>query len=126
MIPVEARHLVVGRLRKPHGLKGACALFPLTDEPAEVFAAGREDRVRLVGQGKDGAVPLESMRFAEAPHDQVALRPRSLQHYAWLLATPADLRSAATVALAVAPRASQSCAFAASTTTFFAPSCLGS
>lgn len=37
----SARHLVVGRLRKPHGLKGDCAIFPLTDDPATVFAVGR-------------------------------------------------------------------------------------
>lgn len=36
-----ARRLVVGRLRKPHGLKGECAVFPLTDDPAAVFAVGR-------------------------------------------------------------------------------------
>ena len=35
------RHLVVGRLRKPHGLKGDCAVFPLTDDPTTVFAPGR-------------------------------------------------------------------------------------
>ena len=35
----DARHLVVGRLRKPHGLKGDTTLFPLTDDPATVFAA---------------------------------------------------------------------------------------
>jgi len=32
---------VVGRLRKPHGLKGEFAVFPLTDRPAVVFAPGR-------------------------------------------------------------------------------------
>ena len=37
----ETRHLVVGRLRKAHGLKGDCAVFPLTDNPTEVFARGR-------------------------------------------------------------------------------------
>lgn len=37
----QARHLVVGRLRKPHGLKGDVALFPLTDDPATVFGVGR-------------------------------------------------------------------------------------
>lgn len=37
----ETRHLVVGRLRKPHGLKGDCAVFPLTDQPAQAFAAGQ-------------------------------------------------------------------------------------
>jgi 16S rRNA processing protein RimM len=36
-----ARRLVVGRLRKPHGLKGEVAVFPLTDEPDRVFAPGR-------------------------------------------------------------------------------------
>ena len=35
-----ARHLVVGRFRRPHGLKGECTVFPLTDEPARVFAVG--------------------------------------------------------------------------------------
>lgn len=36
----ETRHLVVGRLRKPHGLKGDLAVFPLTDDPDRVFAPG--------------------------------------------------------------------------------------
>ena len=40
MAPAAARHLVVGRLRKPHGLKGDLTLFPLTDDPDAVFAAG--------------------------------------------------------------------------------------
>ena len=51
------RHLVVGRLRKPHGLKGDVALFPLTDAPAAVFAPGRE--VWVVGlDGEPVAGPL--------------------------------------------------------------------
>lgn len=37
----ETRHLVVGRLRKPHGLKGDCAVFPLTDSPDVAFAPGQ-------------------------------------------------------------------------------------
>ena len=36
----ETRHLVVGRLRKPHGLKGDCAVFPLTGDPELAFASG--------------------------------------------------------------------------------------
>src|SRR3954452_20956293 len=35
-------HVLVGRLRKPHGLKGDCNLFPLTDDPAGIFAPGNE------------------------------------------------------------------------------------
>jgi 16S rRNA processing protein RimM len=35
------RHLVVGRFRKPHGLKGEVTVFPLTDSPEQVFVAGR-------------------------------------------------------------------------------------
>lgn len=57
----DDRHLVVGRLRKPHGLKGDVAVFPLTDEPAVVLAPGRS--VWLVGI--DGVVsggPLEIER----------------------------------------------------------------
>jgi 16S rRNA processing protein RimM len=36
------RHVVVGRLRKPHGLKGDCTLFPLTDAADAIFAPGRQ------------------------------------------------------------------------------------
>ena len=36
-----ARHLVVGRFRRPHGLKGECTVFPLTDDPEWIFGAGR-------------------------------------------------------------------------------------
>lgn len=38
----ETRHLVVGRLRKPHGLKGDCAVFPLTGDPELAFAQGND------------------------------------------------------------------------------------
>jgi 16S rRNA processing protein RimM len=57
MLAEEPRHLVVGRLRKPHGLKGDCAVFPLTDEPAEVFAPGRVVWVKNLG-GELVAGPL--------------------------------------------------------------------
>lgn len=53
----DARHIVVGRLRKPHGLKGDCTLFPLTDDPEGVLAAG--ESVWLVGlEGEVVAGPL--------------------------------------------------------------------
>ena len=53
----DPRHLVVGRLRKPHGLKGDVTLFPITDAPEAVFAPGRS--VWLVGlDGATVAGPL--------------------------------------------------------------------
>ena len=55
------RSLVVGRLRKPHGLKGEVAVFPLTDDPESVFVEGRAVRiVDLEGQAVAG--PLEIVR----------------------------------------------------------------
>ncbi len=38
---MEAAYLAVARFRKPHGLKGEALVFPLTDEPDEVFTPGR-------------------------------------------------------------------------------------
>jgi 16S rRNA processing protein RimM len=56
-------HVVVGRLRKPHGLKGDCTLFPLTDDPAAVFAPGREVWVvDLEGDTVAGPLTVERSR----------------------------------------------------------------
>lgn len=55
------RRLVVGRLRKPHGLKGDCAVFPLTSDPVAVFAPGRTVWVTDLG-GTVLAGPLEISR----------------------------------------------------------------
>jgi 16S rRNA processing protein RimM len=44
-------HLVVGLLKKPHGVKGDALVFPVTDEPEAVFAAGRRLTV-LDGDGR--------------------------------------------------------------------------
>lgn len=38
---MEASYLAVAKFRKPHGLKGEALVYPLTDEPDEVFVAGR-------------------------------------------------------------------------------------
>jgi 16S rRNA processing protein RimM len=57
------RHVVVGRLRKPHGLKGDCNLFPLTDNPATIFAPGREIWVvDLAGDTVAGPLTVERSR----------------------------------------------------------------
>jgi 16S rRNA processing protein RimM len=59
----EGRHLVVGRLRKPHGLKGDLTLFPITDDPETVFAPGRSvGLVGLDGQTVAGPVTIERSR----------------------------------------------------------------
>jgi 16S rRNA processing protein RimM len=58
-----ARHVVVGRLRKPHGLKGDCNLFPLTDDPATIFAPGRQIWVvDLAGDTVAGPLTVERSR----------------------------------------------------------------
>ena len=43
-------HLVVGLLKKPHGIQGDALVLPVTDEPDEVFARGK----RLVLLDRDG------------------------------------------------------------------------
>ena len=59
----EARHLVVGRLRKPHGLKGESAVFPLTADPALVFAVGRSVWLKdLAGETVAGPLVIDRSR----------------------------------------------------------------
>jgi 16S rRNA processing protein RimM len=56
------RRLVVGRLRKPHGLKGEFTVFPLTSTPEAVFAPGSTlTRVDLGGEPL-GELVIESGR----------------------------------------------------------------
>jgi len=53
---------VVGRLRKPHGLKGEFTVFPLTSTPEAVFTAGSKlMRVDLGGEPL-GELVVESAR----------------------------------------------------------------
>lgn len=55
--------MLVGRLRKPHGLKGDCTLFPLTDTPETVFTPGREVWVvNLEGDTVAGPLTVERSR----------------------------------------------------------------
>lgn len=62
MTAPDARRLVVGRLRKPHGLKGEFTIFPLTSTPETVFAAGSKLlRVDLGGEPL-GELTIESGR----------------------------------------------------------------
>ena len=58
---MSSRRLVVARLRKPHGLRGEVALFPLTDQPEAALATGRQVWVvDLSGEVVEG--PLEIAR----------------------------------------------------------------
>jgi 16S rRNA processing protein RimM len=72
-----ARFLAVGRLRKPHGLKGEFAVFPLTDDAKAVFAAGR----RLVRLGLNGAVVGEPVEIERSRpfHREWLLKFRGLE-----------------------------------------------
>lgn len=57
------RHMMVGRLRKPHGLKGEITVFPLTDRPADVFTVGRQLWILdIAGQVIGGPLTIERAR----------------------------------------------------------------
>ena len=64
-------HLVVGLLKKPHGVKGDALIYPVTDEPETVFAVGR----RLVVLDKVG----------QATGREVVVARSRAYHRAWLL-----------------------------------------
>jgi 16S rRNA processing protein RimM len=64
-------HLAVGLLKKPHGVKGDALIFPVTDEPEEVFALGR----RLAVLDREGRPTGRELVIARS-------RP---YHRAWLL-----------------------------------------
>lgn len=63
MVAAETRHLLVGRLRKPHGLQGDCAVFPLTDDPELAFAPGQPIWLKdLAGDVVAGPLVIERSR----------------------------------------------------------------
>ena len=60
--------VIVGRLRRSHGLRGELLVEPITDAPAEVFSAGR----RLFAgdaQGEPLPDPLELTVAESRPHN---------------------------------------------------------
>jgi 16S rRNA processing protein RimM len=73
----EPRHLVVGRLRKPHGLKGEFTVFPLTNDPAAVFQAGRTLR-RMDLAGTMVGEPVEVER-SKAYHREWLIKFRGVE-----------------------------------------------
>jgi len=64
-------HLVVGLLKKPHGVKGDALIYPVTDEPETVFAVGR----RLVVMDREGRTTGR----------EVVIERSRAYHRAWLL-----------------------------------------
>lgn len=59
----DSRLLVVARLRKPHGLKGEVAVFPLTDDAEAIFRSGRKfTMVDLAGEAVGEQVTIERSR----------------------------------------------------------------
>ncbi len=55
--------IVVGRVRKPHGLKGELAIFPLTDDPEVVFVAGRTLQLLDLSGEQVGEVEIVQARI---------------------------------------------------------------
>lgn len=89
------RHLVVGRLRKPHGLKGEINVFPLTDDPSIAFEPGRSVWVMNL-EGEEVAGPFEIER-SRGYHREWLMKLRGVDHRdAWqpwrgmLLGAPAE------------------------------------
>jgi 16S rRNA processing protein RimM len=62
MVAVAGDPIVVARVRKPHGLKGELAIYPLTDDPVAVFTAGRTLHVVTLAGEVVGAVRVEAAR----------------------------------------------------------------
>ena len=91
----ESRLLVVARVRKPHGLKGEVAVFPLTDDPQGIFRPGRQfAMVDLAGTQVGEPITIERSRPF---HREWLLKFRGLDDRAalesirdLLLASPAD------------------------------------
>ena len=91
----ESPLLVVARLRKPHGLKGEVAVFPLTDDPKGIFQPGRKfAMVDLAGNQVGQPITIERSRPF---HREWLLKFRGLDDRAGLepirdllLAAPAD------------------------------------
>ncbi|HET9425296.1 MAG TPA: ribosome maturation factor RimM [Gemmatimonadaceae bacterium] len=62
-MPDSPSHVIVGRVRNVHGLKGELVIEPLTDDPDEIFTAGRRVFVGNVrGVIKGDAIEMTAAR----------------------------------------------------------------
>lgn len=64
-------HLVVGLLKKPHGVKGDALIYPVTDEPDAAFGVGK--RLALLDRG------------GKATGRELVIERSRPYHRAWLL-----------------------------------------
>ena len=71
MTDTAAPPIVVGRVRKPHGLKGELAIFPLTDDPEGVFVVGRVMTLLDLRGDPVGEIAIEQARVY---HREVLMR----------------------------------------------------
>ena len=62
MTEAAAPPIVVGRVRKPHGLKGELSVFPLTGDPDGVFTRGRVLQLVDLEGTVVGSVTVEQAR----------------------------------------------------------------
>lgn len=60
-------YVLVGRVRKAHGLRGEVVIEPFTDEPAAVFAAGRRVFVGTAAGELAPGAPMLAMERVRAP-----------------------------------------------------------
>lgn len=62
-------HVIVGRIRKPHGIRGAVIVEPITDAPAAIFSAGRRVLVgTAVGDLAEDGAELTIVRARLGPN----------------------------------------------------------
>ena len=89
-------YLVVGRIGRPHGLKGEVSVEPRTDEPERRFAAGaRLDTERnRPGKHSAGALTVRSSRWHSGrllvTFDEIADRSAAEEARGTLLVVPVD------------------------------------
>lgn len=101
--PAAPEHLVVGHIAKAHGTKGEVYVWPLTDDPEEVFAPGRSlllgDTEGGLGEAPESLVVDGCRSFKrgylvhlEGLEDRTSVEPLTRRY---LLAPAAELAEAA-------------------------------
>ena len=74
---VETIEVVVGRIGKPHGLRGEVTVEVRTDEPDRRFAPGTTLRAEPRGGCTDRSVPATKRRSGSSVRTSTVTSPRS-------------------------------------------------